>query len=233
MCEENAELALEIEKSLLDAKEYITDENVDVLVLNNVLDMVEYAESGELLIDGVFINMDCEYQYGGNGIQVGEFIRKSCKRANILFYTETGMLREEIFDIEPLYVLGLPLCADKLKKALLKLVENVKRNYKESFVIKAVNGFYRVNRNDVKYIESEGRHVNIYTGDEMIISNNKIKEVMMLLGDGFMQCHKSFAVNLKRIKRLERSMVVLWDGTEIQVSRKYQSAIRDVMTRNR
>lgn len=229
LCEENINIALGIERKIILAEKLVPEKKIEVLIVNKVSDLDEYLEHSGALVDAVFLGMDNEYQDAGDGIEVAKHIKNDYRLMDIIFYTKTDQLREDIFDIDPIYVLTMPMSGEKLGRALIKLVKKMKRNSYECFVIKAVSGLCRVNKGDVRYIESEGRYINIHTDEEVVTSVSKIQEIVDLLGDGFMQCHKSFVVNLKRIKKLEHSKLVMFDGTEIQVSRKYQGNIKEVL----
>ena len=71
---------------------------------------------------------------------------------------------------------------------------------------------YRLNLNDILYVEALGDYVKIYTTDRMIISYHSMKNIETLLSPRqFPRIHKSFIVSLSKIELIEGNQVKLKD----------------------
>ena len=94
---------------------------------------------------------------------------------------------------------------------------------------------------DIVYVESQDNYVNIhYRGDDKLMSyllrcsTAEIEEA--LKGSPIVRCHRSYLVNLNRIKVLKhgksRATIVLSDkdGTEIPVSKSYYKILLEALT---
>ncbi len=79
----------------------------------------------------------------------------------------------------------------------------------------------------VSCIESDLRKVRIHMGEEVVEVYGKLSEMLKKLPRRFVQCHKSFAVNLGYVERLEKEYVVLATGERIPVSQKRRKETRD------
>lgn len=94
---------------------------------------------------------------------------------------------------------------------------------------------------DIVYVESQDNYVNIhYRGDDKLMSyllrcsTSEIEEA--LKGTPIVRCHRSYLVNLNRIKVLKheknRATIVLSDkdGTEVPVSKSYYKVLLEALT---
>lgn len=230
LCEENIDLALEIRKNIELVEEACIDERIQVIEVHSVIDMYSYLDSEDGVVDAIVLNMNYFYKRIGDGIKVAREIINEYKNIGIIFYTDRLELRQDIFDIKPIYVFQLPIIKNNMCTVIKKIYDDIVATRKECFVIKGIDALYRIRKDRVVYIESQGRYVHINTNEEQIVTISKMEHIMELLGDNFIQCHKSFVVNANKIKKMEHSKIVMFNGMEIQISRKYQSLVKEAMT---
>jgi DNA-binding LytR/AlgR family response regulator len=83
----------------------------------------------------------------------------------------------------------------------------------ESFIfIKSSKKTFKVNLNDILYIEALGDYVKIFTTEKMIISYQSLKNIETLLpAPSFPRIHKSFIIALSRIDMIEGNHVKIKD----------------------
>lgn len=96
--------------------------------------------------------------------------------------------------------------------------------------IPSVKGFQVVDLKDILYCEATGSYTNFYFTDKhMICSAKTIHVYEDLLSDaGFIRIHKSYLINLLHVKeyiRGEGGMLVLSNGTEVEVSRRKKETL--------
>lgn len=72
---------------------------------------------------------------------------------------------------------------------------------------------------EIEYLESAGHTVGIRARGEVITVYEKLDKLAPLLGEGFLRCHKSFLVNMRRIRRFREQDVLLDSGEAVPVSR--------------
>ena len=71
----------------------------------------------------------------------------------------------------------------------------------------------------VIYIESHGHNVLVHTYQQTITLYGKLSAIEAELPEDFMHCHKSFIVNMRKIRRFQQTNVVLETGKTIPISR--------------
>ena len=81
---------------------------------------------------------------------------------------------------------------------------------------------------DILYLEISGRKTAVYTEEEHEMLSeplSKLKEP--LLAQGFCSSHFSYLVNLSHVKRVKRTAILLDNGNEIPVSRRYYQQLME------
>lgn len=87
------------------------------------------------------------------------------------------------------------------------------------------NGFYFTSKDEIIYVEADRKNSIVHTPTERLLSKTSITKMEGLLGNGFMRVHRSYIVNLARIKKLvkvsrQEFKVITEDNSEIPVSRR-------------
>lgn len=113
----------------------------------------------------------------------------------------------------------------ELERALKK-IENTKKilliNTKEAQICKLIS--------EIKYIESLGKKCLIHMNDENVISVNErlVNFVDKLNEYNFIQCHKSYFINLKFITELKVNQIILNGSNDcIPIGRKYETNLKE------
>lgn len=138
----------------------------------------------------------------------------------IIFITELNKYVFEIFRASPVYLLGRPLNTNHVKQALLKAQHQLSLSKEKSFTVINKQGIFTIPYRDIYYVESDKRKLNIYGEQGLVKSINlKISDFLKFEhGIYFLQCHKSYAVNLMHISSLEKFEIVLKNGMKLPIS---------------
>jgi DNA-binding LytR/AlgR family response regulator len=129
------------------------------------------------------------------------------------------------YELDVVDYLMKPFAFDRFYKAIQKVEEMIKGKEQrhtelkepdkqdESFIfIKSSKKTFKVNLNDILYIEALGDYVKIFTTEKMIISYQSLKNIETLLPSGvFPRIHKSFIIALSRIDLIEGNHVKIKD----------------------
>lgn len=108
------------------------------------------------------------------------------------------------------------------------------RSNKEFLFIKSEHKIIRINFNEIRYIQGMSEYVKIFldTG-KPIMSLLSLKSLeTQLPEESFMRVHKSYIVNLQKIKIIERNEIVNDDGSVIPVSQQYREKFQKYVDRN-
>lgn len=86
----------------------------------------------------------------------------------------------------------------------------------------------RVNFQDISYVESIKNYVIIYTDTEKLVTYLTMKELETALpADQFYRVHKSFIINVQRIKTVNGSNIHLNKNIEIPLGQMYKNQLQD------
>lgn len=139
----------------------------------------------------------------------------------VIFVTGYPEYCQDIFiDFVPYGLITKPIDLDKLYYYTDKL--NAQSDQKDVIISvtlgKESNAF---KLSDIMYIESDKRKIIYYTKSGAFEEYSKMSDALDKLKIGFIRCHKSFAVNYQHIKKFTKNKVILFDNTEVPVSRMY------------
>lgn len=96
----------------------------------------------------------------------------------------------------------------------------------EEFIfIRADRMIYRIRISEIEYVESIENYVKVVTSSEKIVTRSTFKEFLKLLtSKGISQVHKSYAVNVGRIKKTEGNQITTEGGNIIPLSKTYKES---------
>ena len=209
----------------------------DVEILNSVvqdikniyptLNVVAYSDYEKLMRNLSMI----DYQYvlsdvfigKTNGIEVHNQISKNGK-IPVAYMSGADPSEFDVYDAPHVYFLKKPIDKDKLKKALDKMI-----NYDQTLKVKAAGRESFVNLSEIIYLESDKRLVHIVTENKIYNTYAKLDEFDFLSQKGFVRIGKSTIVNKAFIKEKTRETVILTNGEEKLISRRYQKDIDDII----
>ena len=80
----------------------------------------------------------------------------------------------------------------------------------------------------ISYIESDRRKVCISLGSEMVETYGSLTELLQRVPASFVQCHKSFLVNMAFVAELGTDDIRLVSGEHIPVSQRRRKATHEV-----
>lgn len=123
----------------------------------------------------------------------------------------------------------LPTSFDRnaLASAVLQALTTYDRWLEQPLLVRTRNFDRMVMPSRVVFVESDRRKVRIHVSDDVFEAYGKISEFLRMLPSNFVQCHKSFLVNLGFVEQLERDCVVLTTGERVPVSQKRRKETRE------
>lgn len=136
-----------------------------------------------------------------------------------------------VYKTDHVYFLAKPFTQEDLDDALEKACANLREQLNRPLSITFGRATYLIQPSRVLYVESVRRKVRIVADDQIVETYVKIKDVKEVLPSCFLQCHKSFLVNMARVLCLEKDSLTLLDGTKIPVSQKRRADVRISLAR--
>jgi two-component system, LytTR family, response regulator len=173
-----------------------------------------------------------------NGLEFSRLIKDDTKIIFITAYEEYALsgYKVEALDylVKPVSYQEFLAAANKAKKwfELVSQKTNDKSSGNSIFV-KSEYKIIQVNLDDIIYIEGEKDYVKIYLSGQqkpiMSLMNMKSLEDQLPVSS-FMRVHRSFIVNLNKIKTIERDRIIFGD-VYIPISEKYKVDFQEYLSK--
>ena len=129
------------------------------------------------------------------------------------------------YDVEALHYLIKPVDEQKLSSVLERAVKRIAQPTKQ-LMVNTTEGLVRLNIADITYAEAMGHVLQLHTVDGVCHETRMaMKEAEEKLGADFVHCHRSYLVNLRHVRRISRTDVMLDDGTALPLSRRLYDAV--------
>lgn len=119
-----------------------------------------------------------------------------------------------------------PISFDRFSKSVMKAQERfpvAEASEAGHFFVKSSGQQHRINFDEILYVESIKDYVNIKTETQEYIVLDTLKSLENQLPANFTRIHKSFILNLDKVKSLNSKKVILISEHEISVGEMYKS----------
>ncbi len=161
-----------------------------------------------------------------NGIDAIKEIRKVNGDVKVIYVSGYPNYAERIFETEPVGFLLKPITPERVVAALEKAVRLLDESEKKIVDIQTSTAVYRINKDEVLYIESRARKLNIVLLDRVVEVYAKLSDIAPQFSD-FCRCHQSFLVNYKHVMSLNHRAITLSNGTVIPVSKARYNGVKN------
>jgi DNA-binding LytR/AlgR family response regulator len=177
--------------------------------------------------DAVF--MDIDWGQDSTGIDAAEELYKLHPEAKIIYVTGHSEYNQHIF-LQRSNLSGFltkPVDNDWLKATLKKVADAIHFSEQPLITLRQSGGTVSVPCREIYFIESKGRTIEAHTADKIIVSYGQIENIAKSLPAWFIQCHKSYVVNMRQIQRFQPGEILLKNGTLIPASRSKYSKTKE------
>lgn len=165
--------------------------------------------------------MDIEWNGKEAGIAAAEKLGRLDGEARIIYMTGyTRQYVQQIF-LRPANLSGFlmkPVDEELLKENVRKVMEEREAS-KRGLLVKSKSTVLSIPFDIILYLESAGHVVTIHTRNEQHSCYDRLEKLMGRLPETFLQCHKSYIVNMNEIRRIERNRIIMTNETEIPISK--------------
>lgn len=203
-------------------KSLITDEESEIYVFNSGDELLKSN------VDFDIVLLDIEMP-GTDGLNTAAELYKRNRKTLLLFITSHREYLTKGYEFRAFrYVLKSE--PDEFVRQNIQDAIEEYRNYDFYITVNYKGMVAKVLSTQIIYIESFGHTVTIHTENKDYIGQNKFKDICNLLAQhGFVQCHKSYMVNMRCIESIEKnSCINITNGTKIPIGRKYNADTIDL-----
>lgn len=171
-----------------------------------------------------------------NGLDVAKCIYEFNKDAYIIFITGYSQYAIDSFEVHPYSYITKPINITKFKQLIAEIVElvgSLGKSKSDILTFKSKNEVIHINTNDIIFLEAQRHRTIIYTQTGICQIRRSLDEVEKILPSKFLRIHRSFIVNIQKIKRttevLDRSYEIEFlDCTQkAHMSRHYYSKYKE------
>jgi two-component system LytT family response regulator len=202
---------------------------------NNAFDAMSYLNASQ--IDLMFVDIDMPDLSGM------DFVKSLTKKPAVIFTTAYSDYAIEGFKVDAVDYLLKPIGYSDFLKAANKAKNLVDLGALHTEAVKATDDYLfvksdykllRIELSEIKYIESMHEYVRIHLiNDKPVMTLVSLKSIEeQLPADKFMRVHRSYMVNLKRIKVIERNRIIFDNNIYIPVSEQYKAKFQEFIEKN-
>ena len=164
---------------------------------------------------------------GGNGFDV-----LAANPAAVIFITAHDQYAVRAFEVAAVDYLLKPFDRKRFNQAIDRAIRTRPRDLHASFFTVRKRGrtlFIAVK--DVDWIEAEGKYLRLHVRERSYLVRDTIAAATRRLDERlFVRIHRSTLVNFRRVAEIrDDTVVVLRDGTELTMSRRFRARVRAVV----
>lgn len=162
-----------------------------------------------------------------SGVELARKIRRKDRAVQIIFITGYMEYIAEGYDVEALHYLLKPVTAEKLYAVLDRAAERLKAKEKALCLV-LLGTVVRIPFHEIRYLEVQRNYVTVF-GEEAYTVKKTLSELEEELDESFCRTGRSYIVNLRFVKKITRTQVILRDGKELPLSRNFYEKINRAM----
>ena len=195
----------------------ITEKDAEIHIYHSGEDLL----NSNIIFDIVLLDIEMP---DPNGFSIAAELLKRHKKTLVLFITSHNEFSTKGYEFRAFrYVLKSE--PDEFIKRNIQDAINEYKSYDFYIAVNYKGEIARVLSTQIIYIESFGHTITIHTDHKQYTGKNKFKDIYQLLKPhGFIQCHKSYLINMRYIDTIEKNTCInLTNGIKIPLGRKYNA----------
>ena len=220
ICDDDATCADEISKAVFHTEH-------EQKCYNSPTELLAAVKANSYCPDVIFMDIVFENE---NGVDFIKEIQKINGAVKVIYVSGYPNYAERIFETEPVGFLLKPISRERVLAVLEKAVKLLDEQERNIINIQTSTAIYKINKNEVLFIESKARKLHIVLRDKVVEVYAKISDIAPQFSD-FCRCHQSFLVNYKYITSLKHRVIKLSDDTVIPVSKSRYNSVKDDFAR--
>lgn len=165
-----------------------------------------------------------------NGLDLVRASSPAAGGTQVIYTTAHVGFCTSVYETDHVYLLLKPIARADLFAALDKALHNLREERRRSLIIRHNGSVRLVAPERIEFVESAKRKVFVHLGDgEALDAYATLSEVAGNLPDTFVQCHKSFLVNLAYVEAFDAATITLRSGQKVPVSQRLRRSTREAL----
>lgn len=179
--------------------------------------------------DVIFLDIKMEQL---DGMKTAKLLRQRNIHCLLIFIT---VLKEYVFDafeVQAYDYLVKPIDESHFKKTMNRAIGTLEQHTVKRLVIQKGTSCEVIPLSQILYCEVQGRKVYIHQEDGKIVDYyEKLNDFERQVDGRFFRCHRSYLVNLDKVRGNHAGQVSLSDGSNIPVSRLRERELTEALLR--
>ena len=232
ICDDIRDEALKLENAVMEASR-TSRFKADLVYFNNTQDVLKFIKTGAA-IDVCFLDIIMPEM---NGIELAKKMRDANFNGKIVFLTSSNDYGVESYQVKAYFYLLKPVNKEDVKRLLDEIqndsLNNNSAQLKQRSQQKQRAGIKVETRNmtriiyfhEISFVEVINKNVffRLLDGSEIVMFSSLNDILQQLTSDGrFVQCHRSFVVNMDAITHIHGKDIFLRCGRKTIISRSYK-----------
>ena len=221
ICDDNLNLLQKLSSTL---ENIFTKYNYDASVsfqTDNVDSLLQYVDTNKF--DVLFL--DINLKSNKTGLEVAEMISKKNKDIYLIFTTghlEYAMLA---YKFKTFDYIAKPFTTERLEDTVVRLFEDI--HGLPTKYLKIDNKNTIIDENEIEYIKRDGMKVVFHTSFNDYDTYSSFNKLQNSLPNNFIRCHKSFVVNINKIKNVDfvENRVYFENNSFCEIGPKYKKSL--------
>ncbi len=161
-----------------------------------------------------------------DGITLARRLRQKDDHIQIVFITGLPDFIADGYEVAALHYLIKPVSDVKLADVLDRAVKRLAAE-DTTVLLPLKDGKQRLSVADIYYVEAFSHDLQIHTVQGVLSVKMTLNELEKMLGQGFYRCHRSFLVNMRRVRKITRNSLEIENGSVLPLSRKSAAGVMD------
>lgn len=162
-----------------------------------------------------------------SGVNLARHLRQTGARMQIIFITGYMDYIAEGYDVEALHYLLKPVTQERLDQVLDRARLRI-QNQEHMLQLTLQDGVVRLSVHEIRYLEVMRNYTTVHGAEDYCVKRS-LNDLENELDEGFYRIHRSFIVNLRFVRRITRTEVILKDGTALPLSRKHYEGLNQAL----
>ena len=154
----------------------------------------------------------------------------TCPQTKLIFLSDDPWAALDVFECDPDYFVYKLELESRLRTAIRFVLQSRQGVQDSCLIVVTRSARYVLSMREILYCEHAQRQTKIVTSTRVVTCSEKLNEIYQRLDPAqFVQTHCSFLVNLRYVKELRRTGIVLKTGACIPLSRANRAGVQQAL----
>lgn len=194
---------------------------------NNAFALVTYiCDVARGDVDVLYINIRLGTD---SGVEVASDLQCLYPSLKVIFMSEQNDCADLIFAANPSFFILKYGDEVWMEEAYRRVTLLVNEDLHRMLTVRYKGNIIKIPFNKIYYMENSGHKIIFYTEDSSYESILNMNSLLKLLPAQFIQCHRSYVVNIDKIKKMNADRLELMNMAEIPLSKTYYRNVKAVL----